>query len=142
MSKVGQPRKDFPDCPTCETDVFVSGAYVDAWKYECNFCHEKFGRKEGVDLTNPSNGLPNNPIEPATDEELTTIYKNHTHFGVAKNRNRSDGKMHLLRHTGTTYCKRKRWDTEDSNLRKVEKSIYPKGYLEVCKECMKEWRDE
>lgn len=140
MSEAGKTREDFPDCPDCETDVFVSGARVNAYKYVCNYCHEKFGRREGVDIEEVSNQFPNNPIDGVTDKELDQIYDNHTHFGVPKNRTRAGGQLHLLHRKGTTYCKRWRWDRK-GDLRKVEKAVYPKGYLDVCKECLKEWRE-
>jgi hypothetical protein len=38
---------DWPDCPDCGTDVFVSGAHSYLHDYQCYACDEKFEQRVG-----------------------------------------------------------------------------------------------
>jgi predicted transcriptional regulator len=42
MSKSTQANGDFPNCPECETDVFVQGSKGEK-PYYCNICNVEFG---------------------------------------------------------------------------------------------------
>jgi len=38
MARLSRQYDEYPDCPNCETDVFVEGANSDIEDWQCHFC--------------------------------------------------------------------------------------------------------
>lgn len=129
---------DYPICPDCKTNVLVAGVSDIKGGYKCHACGKRFDQtrpyEKGVDKDKAT--------KPATESELKKLYGEFDTFMVPKRMNVDNTKQHLKNNKSRfkTLCDEVS-GYRGGEMREVGKSIYPRGYNDICKNCLKEWRN-
>lgn len=130
----------YPDCPTCNSEIYVTHMVDD--NYKCEFCGDVFTHGEGEDaviqpphLKGHDNGGGEN-IDPPTDKEIMQIYDDADKFVVATNFSQKGARQHL-HDDGDKLCSD---HVQTDGTRIVDSAVYPPGYNKLCKLCVKQWR--
>jgi len=133
---------DYPSCPDCDSDVFVTKTQT---AYKCESCDTVFDRQHTKKGTFQQNKRKSSatPIKPATGAEINALYKQFDTFVVPETAHKNGAKQHIPSPNigEKTLCDRHSGYTQ-SESRVVDKEVYPKGYLDFCKNCVNQWRIE